>query len=208
MGSRRNLLDRVVDRAVERAEEVGWAHVRLHDIADDLGLGLSDLRPHFCDLNDVADAWFQRADMAMLTTRDKKGFTSLPPRERISAVINRWLDVQATHRGAVRCILEAKLYPGHPHHNAALLIALSRTVQWIREASGLDASGLRRQIEEIGLTALFTAVVFMWIRDESDGQIRTKAFLDWSLAGSDRLMARLFPSSGSDSEVDYEVQLN
>jgi len=192
MASRRNLSDKVVDCAVERAAEVGWANVRLHDVADDLGLSLSDLRPYFCDLNDVADAWFKRADMAMLATRDKKGFTSLPPRERISAVINQWLDVQAIHRGVVRHILEAKLYPGHPHHNVALLAALSRTVQWIREASGLDAGGRRRQIEEIGLTTLFTAVVFMWLRDESDGQIRTKAFLDRSLAVSDQLMARLF----------------
>ena len=88
MASRRNLSDKVVDCAVERAAEVGWANVRLHDVADDLGLSLSDLRPYFCDLNDVADAWFKRADVAMLATRDKKGFTSLPPRERISAVIN------------------------------------------------------------------------------------------------------------------------
>ena len=45
MASRRNLSDKVVDCAVERAAEVGWANVRLHDVADDLGLSLSDLRP-------------------------------------------------------------------------------------------------------------------------------------------------------------------
>ncbi len=120
-------------------------------------------------------------------------------------MITKWLNVQAAHRGVVREILVAKLYPGHPNHNVALLIALSRTVQWIRETSGLNASGRRRQIEEIGLTALFVAVVFTWLHDESDDQRKTKAFLDWSLARSDLLMAQLFLSSGRNSEVDSEV---
>tara|TARA_A100001037_G_C14649337_1_gene413777 strand:- start:143 stop:373 length:231 start_codon:yes stop_codon:yes gene_type:complete len=62
----------VVERAIEQAEELGWTQVRLHDIADDLGLSLSDLLPYFRDLDDVANVWFQRADMAMLATREKK----------------------------------------------------------------------------------------------------------------------------------------
>ena len=206
MAARKTLPDKIVDRAIDRADKVGWAHVRLHDVADDLGVSLSDVRRHYRDLDGVVDAWFKRADLAMLATRDQKGFELLTPRDRISAVIVRWLDVQASHRRTVRDMLAAKMYPGHPHHNIALVTALSRTVQWIREATGLDASGRRRQLEEIGLTALFTAVVFMWLRDESDGQSRTKAFLDRSLAGSDKIMARMSESSSSAADRGDDVE--
>ena len=99
-------------------------------------------------------------------------------------------------------MLATKLYAGHPHHNIALVLALSRTVQWIREAAHLDAGGRRRQIEEIGLTAVFAATVVFWLRDDSDGQIRTRQFLGRGLSGADGLMARMFSKTGEIARND------
>ncbi len=192
MAARASPESRIVDAAVERARSVGWGNVRLHDVADALGGSLADVRRHFRDLDAVADAWFARADAAMLAVRERPGFAALTPRERLSAVMWRWLESQSAQREVVRGMLAARLYPGHPHHNAALVLALSRTVQWVREAAHLDGAGRRRQVEEIGLTALFAATVVLWLRDESEGQARTRRFLERSLAGADRLMAGPF----------------
>lgn len=193
---RRSLETRIVDAVLDRAEEVGWSSVRLHDVADTLDATLAQVRSHFRDLESVADAWFKRADLAMLAKRNDAGFPSLSAKERLFAVIMCWLDAQTGHRKVVGEMLGAKLYPGHPHHNAALVFALSRTVQWIREAAHLDATGRRRQIEEIGLTALFVSVVVFWLRDESDGQMRTRQFLEHALSRADGVMARMSANLG------------
>jgi AcrR family transcriptional regulator len=200
MPGRRALEDRVVDAALELAEERGWEGVRLYRVADRLGLSLGDVRAHYRDLDAVADAWLGRADRAMLGRRDDAGFAELAPRERLYAVITRWLDTLVGHRRVTGEIFRAKLYPGHPHHNVALVMWLSRTVQWLREAAQLDATGRRRQVEEIGLTALFVATLAVWLGDGSDNQERTRRFLNRRLAASDRLMARLWPPREGASE--------
>lgn len=199
MPARASLESRMVDAAMERARAVGWGNVRLHDVADAVDRSLADVRRRFRDLDAVADAWFARADAAMLTVRDRRGFAALTPRERLSAVMWRWLESQSAYRDVVRDMLAARLYPGHPHHNVALVLALSRTVQWIREAAHLDGTGRRRQVEEIGLSALFVATVALWLRDASDGQARTRLFLERALSGADRSMAALFPAPGGGS---------
>ena len=143
MPARASLESRMVDAAMERARAVGWGNVRLHDVADAVDRSLADVRRRFRDLDAVADAWFARADAAMLAVRDRRGFAALTPRERLSAVMWRWLESQSAYRDVVRDMLAAKLYPGHPHHNVALVLALSRTVQWVREAAHLDGTGRR-----------------------------------------------------------------
>ena len=99
----------------------------------------------------------------------------------------------AVAQGAVTAqMLLGKLYPGHPHHLAALVFRLSRTVQWWREAAGLDAGPPRRQIEEVALTTLFVATVTCWAADRSPDQKATRAFLGRSLVAADTLAGRLF----------------
>jgi len=87
-------------------------------------------------------------------------------------------------------MLLGKLYPGHPHYVVGLVLRLSRTVQWLREAARLDAPLPRRQIEEIGLTWLFVGTVVVWARDTSINQLRTREFLARRLGEADRLLGR------------------
>ena len=119
------------------------------------------------------------------------GFTDLPPPQRIERAILRWLDALALHRTVTRQILVGKLYPGHPHFVAALVVRLSRTVQWVREAALLRAGPPRRQIEEIALTWLFVATVAVWAVDGSQGQQTTRRFLANRLRDTGRLQAML-----------------
>ncbi|MSP67874.1 MAG: hypothetical protein EXQ96_07230 [Alphaproteobacteria bacterium] len=171
---------------------LGWERVRLHDVAADLGLSLAELRLHFRELDAIGTAWLARADAAMLAAPADRAFRSLPARERISVALQRWLDALAGHRRVTGQVLRAKLYPGHPQHTLGLVWWVSRTVQWLREAVALDAGGRQRQVEEIGLTALFLATLWRWVRDESPDQERTRRYLANRLALADRLMAGLF----------------
>ena len=192
MAQRRRLADRIVDTALEHAEEVGWQGIRLRRVAERLGVSVAEVRKHFRDLDAVADAWLARADAAMLAPPEA-GFAELAARERLFRVITRWLDALAGHREVTGQIFSAKLYPVHVHHNVALVMWVSRTVQWIRDAAMLDAGGRRQQVEEVGLTLLFLATLRRWVRDDSPSQVETREFLARRLDAADRAMAWLWP---------------
>jgi ubiquinone biosynthesis protein COQ9 len=162
--------------ALEQAERVGWEGLRLHDVAAALDISLADIYRHYRDADAIAEAWLAKADRAMLAPSEA-GFAALAPAQRVEQVILRWLDTLAPHRRVTGQMLIGKLYPGHPHFVASLIVRLSRTVQWVREAALLDARPPRRQLEEIALTWLFVATVGVWAFDRSEGQATTRRFL-------------------------------
>lgn len=181
----------VLDAALHRAEQHGWDSLRLRELAADLGVPLSEILVHYRDADAIADAWFRRALTAMLAP-PPEGFAALPAQERLRLTMLRWFDALAPHRRVTGEMLAGKAYPSHPHHWVPMIFNLSRTIHWLRDATGLDAAGRRRQVEEVGLTALFLATLRDWLRDETPDQERTKARLARRLAGADRLMASLF----------------
>jgi AcrR family transcriptional regulator len=172
-----DLRDRIVDTAVELAEDGGWENLRLRKVAERLGVPLTVVLETFRDVDAVADSWFTRALTAMLRPPEP-GFDALSARERAHKVMMRWLDAQAAHRRVVGEMLRTKLYPSHPHHWGPMIFNLSRLIQWVREAALLDAGGRRRQIEEARLTCVFLQTLRVWLRDETPGQEFARRFLD------------------------------
>ena len=191
------LEDRIVDEAIALAEETGWGSVRLRMVAERLGVKLTDVAAHYRDLDAVANAWIGRATAAMLAP-PPRGFAKLPAENRLHLVMMRWFDALSRHKRVTGEMLAVKLHPPHPHHWLPMVFDLSRTVQWLREAAALDAGGRRRQLEEIGLTALFVATLRYWLRDASPNQEMTREWLARRLARADTLMARLWPPEAAD----------
>jgi AcrR family transcriptional regulator len=180
---------RIVDAALDFAEEIGWDGLRLRRVAERLDVPLAEVLVHYRDLDAVADAWFRRAWAAMLAP-PPENFAACPARERLHLMTMRWFDALARHRDVTGQILAAKLYPSHPHHWAPLAFNLSRSIHWLREAALLGATGRRRQMEEVGLSALFLATLAVWRRDDTPDQARTRGFLTRRLEDADRLMVR------------------
>ena len=186
----RDLDQRILEVTLAQADEVGWDQVRLRRVAEGLGITLPELRSHYRDLDAVADAWFERALDAMLA-HTEAGFADLPARERIYLVMIRWFEAQRHERAVVGQMLATKLYPSHPHHWVPMIFRLSRLIQWVRDAAGLDAGGKRRQVEEVGLTLLFLAALRVWLGDETDDLEITRRFLRRRLSEADTLLANL-----------------
>ena len=183
---------RIVDRTLELAAEAGWEGVRLRRVAADLGITLPELVAHYRDLDAIADGWFRRALEAMLAPVGRKGeagFADLPARERVYLVMMRWFEAQRDQRAVVGEMLSAKLYPSHPHHWVPMIFHLSRLIQWVRDAAGLDAGGKRRQVEEVGLTLLFLVTLRVWLSDETEDMGVTRRFLRRRLEAADTLLA-------------------
>ncbi len=186
------LQERIVDVAVELADEVGWPAVRLHQVAARLGVSLPKIRAHYPDLDAVANAWLARADDAMLAVAERADLVGAPAPDRIEAALTAWLTALGGRRRMLAAILSYKLQPSHIHLQAALVVATSRRVQWLREAARLDATGRQKSVEELGLTLLFVAMVLRWINDGSENFARARAFIARRLERADRLMARWF----------------
>lgn len=173
--------DQLVDAALELAERDTWEAVRLHQVAAACGAGLDDVRTHFPEKDDLIDAWFDRADAAMLQHVDRGSLDGLPPRERIRELILVWLEALAPHQRVTREMIGHKLEFGHLHVQIPAVLRISRTVQWLREGALLDAPLPRRALEETAMTALFVKTFLGWLRDDSADFQRTRNRLDRNL---------------------------
>ncbi len=187
MATKVNVRDKIVDTAIELAERSSWEAVRLHDVAAQLEITLDEVRHHFREKEDVADAWFDRADTAMLKDAEGAGFLELTPRQRLHRLVMTWVGALAPHRKATRQMIYSKLEPGHIHIQIPGLMRVSRTVQWMREAAHRDATYLRRALEETGLTTIYLTTFFYWMRDDSPDSASTSRFLDNCLGAAETL---------------------
>lgn len=200
---RDELAEKIVDAAVAEAERAGnWHHVSLRGVADNLGIGLVEVGRRFRDKDAIADAWFDRARHAVLAAADEELVTR-PVRERLFVLFCRWFETLAPHRVVTVQMIQAKLWPFHPHHWAPLAFNLSRTILWIRDAAGMRAESPRSEIEEIGLTWLFVAALAVWARDPTPDQQRTRRFLDQRLRDADCVMRLLFGRRASDADAVF-----
>lgn len=167
----------IVDAALHRAEVTSWEAVRLHDVAAALGVTLDDVRVHFREKEDIVDAWFDRADQAMLRAAAESGFAARPTIERLEQALMAWFAALTPRRRVTRQMIANKLEPGHVHYQFNGLLRVSRTVQWLREAAGRDTVLPWRAFEEAALTGLYLATFLYWMYDDSADAASTRAFL-------------------------------
>lgn len=179
--------DDIVDAALLIAERIGWEAVRLHQVAAQLDITLDDIRLHFREKEELVDAWFDRADAAMLQTTTLAGFAQQPSRLRLHQLMMAWFAALAPHRRVTREMILGKLEPGHLHVQVPGLLRVSRTVQWLREAAGRDATFVRRALEETALTTIYLASFAHWLNDESANAERTRRFVERRLSEAERL---------------------
>jgi AcrR family transcriptional regulator len=177
--------DRIVDAAIALAEERGWENVRLYLVAERLGIGLDAIGRAFRDLDAIANAWFERARRQLLRL-PVEAVAGRPPPERLQAAITTWFDALAPHRAVSVQMLDAKLYPSHPHHWVPMIFDLSRLMHDFLDVARIASTGRSRQLAEVGLTAIFLASLRDWRRDPGRAGERLRR----RLATADRLLAR------------------
>ncbi|MFO7647127.1 hypothetical protein [Halomonas sp. 3H] len=201
------LRDRVVDEALRQAKIHGWEAVRLTEVAARLALPMSPVLAEFRDLDAVANAWFARGLEAMLADKPD-GFAHWPEAQRLEHCLLAWCDALAVHRRVTVEMLHTKAHLPHLHTWVPMVFDLSRIVQWWREAARLPAPyGTRRaQVEELALTGLFLATLAVWARDTSEGQGRTRRFLEKRLAHGARWMNRVPGGPGGDRGHEASLQ--
>jgi ubiquinone biosynthesis protein COQ9 len=182
-----SLQDRILDKALEQAEATSWEQLHLHAVAEVLNITLDDIRQFFPQKDDLVEAWFDRADRALLSAAHSEDFLDLTLDGRLFQVIVCWLDTLAPHRRLTREMLAYKFEFGHVHLQALGIMRISRTVQWFREAACHDSTGLQRIIDECALTTIYLATFACWLFDDSTSQRKSKDALNTALHQSHRI---------------------
>ena len=181
----------ILASALELGEQRGWDGVHLHEVAQRAGVTLAELLCHFEHKDALAEAWFDRADAAMLALPQTAGWLTLSPRERLDRAIFAWLDELAPHRRLTGAMLRYKFQPEHLHLQAQGVVRISRTVQSMREAARLPEVGWRRELGEAALTTIYLSTFARWLADGSPGASATHAFLDGLLSVAERAALKI-----------------
>jgi len=186
--------DRIVDAALFLGEQRGWDAVHMYDIADHMGLGLDEVERHFRNKDEVAEAWFRRADHALAKCANEPGWEALSARERLARAIKAWFGFLETRKAITLAMLRYKVQPDHIHLVIQGVLRTSSTVQWVREAARLPSNGLRRELEEPALTAIFLSTMAVWLVERTPGTPRAWEWMDRQLALAERV-ARMLPGT-------------
>jgi AcrR family transcriptional regulator len=176
-GKRADPLKRLIDAALALAAERPWASVSLADIAARADLNLSAVHAHARSKTHLVRAYMREIDAKVLGGPSPS--PDDPARDRLFEVLMRRVDAIRPHRQAVASILH-----GLTADPAAALCgwpALLRSMSWMLEAAGLDASGLRGALRARGLAMVWLATLRAFLSDESEDLGSTMAALDKAL---------------------------
>ncbi|PUB77151.1 MAG: TetR family transcriptional regulator [gamma proteobacterium symbiont of Ctena orbiculata] len=196
------LAERILDTAVRLAEESTWESVRLHHVAAEMDIDLELIHRFYRQKDDLVEAWYDRADRAMLADAALPDYLTLTTRERLHRSIMCWLMSMQRHRRISRDMLIYKFELGHIHLQVLGLLRISRTVQWMLESAHRDSVHLRRIVEEIGLTNIYLASFAHWLSDNSTEAERTRQLLD-RLLGRAEAAARFLTPFRRKVKEDY-----
>ncbi|MEO4049175.1 TetR/AcrR family transcriptional regulator [Pseudomonas sp. CAU 1711] len=167
----------ILDKALELADLCGWERLHLHEVAEELDCDLATIARHYRQKDDLVEAWFDRADQAMLTRATATDLVALDAEKRLEELLLAWLAALAPHRTVTGQMLLYKLEPGHIHLQVGGLLRVSRTVQWWREAAGRRTLHLARIAEESLLSAAYLRTFVHWLRHRDEHEAELRALL-------------------------------
>jgi AcrR family transcriptional regulator len=167
----------ILDAALQLADACGWERLHLFDVAARLDVGLDAIAAHYREKDQLVEAWFDRADRAMLARSSAADLAALEPAKRLEELLVAWLDSLAAHRAVTGQMLLYKLEPAHLHLQVLGLLRISRTVQWWREGARRETRHLQRIAEESLLTGVYLRSFIHWLRHPEEDPAEFRAFL-------------------------------
>lgn len=176
-GKRTIPLERLVDAALKLAAARPWAQVTLGEIAAEAGLSLAELHEAAPSKSHVIRAFLKRVDAAVLAGPAPD--LSEPARDRLFDVLMRRFDALKPHKAAVASIVDG--LTRDPVQALCGWPALLRSMSWMLEAAGLDASGIKGALRARGLALVWLTGLRTFLTDSSEDLSATMAALDRAL---------------------------
>jgi ubiquinone biosynthesis protein COQ9 len=135
--------------------------------------GAADMIAVFCDLADR-----RMTEAASDVTQPQLG-------ARVQAIITQRLTMNRPHKEVIRRAVSVLALPGNARTTAAIT---ARTVDAIWHAAGDRSADFSWYTKRAILTAVYGATLLFWLRDTSDDDADTRAFLARRMKGVGRLL--------------------
>lgn len=160
----------------------GWSALTMRAVAAEAGITLAELRARFASPLEMLRAHAAAVDAAVIEgTMEDDTSTA---RDRLFDVLMRRLDFLQPHRaGVVRLMRDL---PRDPFLALWLATEQPRTMRWMLEAAGLEATGPKGALRAHGLGVIWLATLRAWEKDESEDLSATMAALDRALDQADK----------------------
>lgn len=170
----------ILAEALKSAPFEGWTDKLLAHASESAGYDPLMHKRAFPDgVIEALDFFIAEADREMLAALDKETLAIMKVRERIAALIRTRLEQQLPHREAIRRASALYLLPGNYPH---LLKTLHRTVDTMWIAAGDSSTDFNWYSKRFLLAKVYGATLMVWLRDDSEGQKDTWAFLERRIA--------------------------
>ncbi|MGH1397867.1 MAG: TetR family transcriptional regulator [Alphaproteobacteria bacterium] len=163
--------------ALALSEQLGWAHVRMRDVAEEAGVSLSELREYFDDKFDVLAAFGRMIDRRVLENVEEDFESSA--RERLFDILMDRYEILNEYRPAILSVLQSFKYD--PKQALLSCPYLCKSMNWMLEAAGIDTGGIKGAVKVAGLSGVYLKTLKVWAEDESADLARVMAALDKDL---------------------------
>jgi ubiquinone biosynthesis protein COQ9 len=157
----------------------GWTYRALRTGLASIGVPPADAELLFPGgVADMIEAFCDWADRRMAQAAEQIGATKLP--ERVRALVALRLAQNRPYKEAVRRAVAVLALPRHVRLAAA---CTTRTVDAIWHEAGDRSTDFTWYTKRAILTAAYTATLLFWLRDSSEDDAATLAFLDRRMPG-------------------------
>jgi ubiquinone biosynthesis protein COQ9 len=175
----------LVTAAFRLAGEDGWGKVNVASAARAAGLSLAEARGRFRSRASILLRFGRLADQAALLDAPSEGAV----RDRLFDLLMRRFDVLQAHRAGVKALMRS--LPANPPAALLLACATRRSMRWMLQGAGVNATGPRGELQVRGLVAVWLWAVRAWERDESEDLSGTMAAIDTALQRAERIASWL-----------------
>jgi ubiquinone biosynthesis protein COQ9 len=173
--------DAAIEALLPRVPTQGWTTTALRGALGDLGAEPDDAELLFPGgAPDLIEAFIDLSDRRMERDAAAADLAALRLPARVRALIALRLASNRPHKDAVRRALAILALPG----NVALAARCTgRTVDAIWHAAGDRAADFSWYTKRATLAGVYAATLLFWLRDDSEDDAATLAFLDRRLEG-------------------------
>ncbi|MCF3945700.1 COQ9 family protein [Acidiphilium sp. AL] len=133
---------------------------------------------------EMIEAWSELADRDMVAAARAADLAAYRTPARVRAIVSLRLEHNRPHREALRRALAVLAVPGHARLAARIT---ARTVDAIWHAAGDRSADFSWYTKRALLAGVYTSTLLFWLRDTSDDDAETIAFLDRRLADVARI---------------------
>ena len=171
---------RLLEAALDHVAFDGWSETALRAAATDTGIPLERALNAFPGgATELVAFHSETADRRMLEALELEPLSEMKVREKAAKAIRLRLEANFRNREAIRTALTVLMMP----QNAALAARLLyKTVDAIWYAIGDRSTDFNFYTKRGLLAGVYTATLFYWLNDKSEGAAATWTFLDRRIA--------------------------